>query len=307
MPLTLAKPLATAALPSAHSAPVAHAAAVEQLPKCSDTIENHADPVLKDNYRHLIMFDGEVDEELLLLYVRNIKQSLVTPASAESKMIYLSFQQKTKRNTICNSLDTMNTMLLRAGKPRIHVRGIAQQGKVDYDLFGKPKYDNDPDAMLVLFCEKLVNQDPVQLGKQVDLNENLEFQRAWRKAEQARCKRLFDKQREQLESTIQTGLQERAELGAENCKLKAEAVEKGAVAEQAASAGEKFKDEIKALQADLETLKAENIVLKATNTKLEELKTAASEAAVEIGVKRQRGSEAHDLLMEKLQQSLEQQ
>eukprot|EP00961_Rhodomonas_salina_P229768 3105213-Rhodomonas_salina.1 len=98
--------------------------------------------------RHLVMFDGELDEEFLFRYVRNIKLPLVTPASVESKMLHLSFGVQTSRNTLSNAIDTMNTMLLRAGKPRIHVRGIAQQGIVDYDIFGKPKDEQDPDAML---------------------------------------------------------------------------------------------------------------------------------------------------------------
>eukprot|EP00961_Rhodomonas_salina_P224126 3030486-Rhodomonas_salina.1 len=32
--------------------------------KCTDTIENHADPGAR-NWRHLIMFDGELDGEFL--------------------------------------------------------------------------------------------------------------------------------------------------------------------------------------------------------------------------------------------------
>eukprot|EP00961_Rhodomonas_salina_P243673 3292762-Rhodomonas_salina.1 len=101
--------------------------------------------------------------------------------------------------------------------------------------------------MLVLFCEKLVNQEPVQLGQSVNLNEKLEFQRAWRKAEQIRCQRLFDKQREQLQSTIQTGFQERAELERENTELKGRAAEAAAAAAAATAAAEKLNDELKRL------------------------------------------------------------
>eukprot|EP00961_Rhodomonas_salina_P296124 3936073-Rhodomonas_salina.2 len=106
------------------------------------------------------MFDGELDEEFLMWYPgRNIKQALVTPASAGCKMIHVTFLSATWRNALCNSIDTMNTMLLRAGKPRIHVRGIAQQGNVNEKIFGTPKDQQDADAM-VLFCEKLGGEAP---------------------------------------------------------------------------------------------------------------------------------------------------
>eukprot|EP00961_Rhodomonas_salina_P185926 2510420-Rhodomonas_salina.1 len=218
-----------------------HSNPTPQLLKCTDTIENHKDNVRIckfleiRNMRHLVMFDGVLNKEFLLRYVRNIKQAL------------------TWRNTLCNDIDTMNTMLLRAGKQRIHVQGIAQQGKINYDTFGKPKNDNDPDAMLVLFCEKLCGQAPLQLGTITDLNENLEFQRAWRKAAQTECMNLFEKQREQMLCTIETGLRERVELKSEVDTLKAAV----AAASDLAVTNKDLKAELDALKEEKAKLKTE--------------------------------------------------
>jgi hypothetical protein len=133
-------------------------------------------------------------------------------------VLFSHFPHSAYRNTLCNILDTLNSKLLAAGKPRIFVRSMDSREKITYDLYKKPMNSRDPDAMLTIFFQMAGDSRVLLLGETLPFDNSAEAQRCMRKAAEHEARVL----QESLKKNDARHTYAYKNLAQENAKLKLE-------------------------------------------------------------------------------------
>lgn len=153
-------------------------------------------------HRYVIGFNGMINKDFLFEEIRADWALFIQETDSMDRMVggvlFARFSQ-VQCNVLANRIDTMNTKLLRAGKPRIHVTSIDSREKPETDFLGNPIRENDPDAMLTYFIQSAHDHHIFVLGNEAKLLKNAEFYRAKAKAWESRAnfwESKHDKQRD---------------------------------------------------------------------------------------------------------------